>query len=55
MLIVSGSDSTGLLIWDIQLKQIVFQVDPQTCGKDAILGVDTTSKEKYWAVVVEME
>lgn len=41
VLIVSGSDSTGLLIWDIQLKQIVFQVDPQTCGKDAILGVDT--------------
>ncbi|CAX41148.1 subunit of the COMPASS complex, putative [Candida dubliniensis CD36] len=41
VLIVSGSDSTGLLIWDIQSKQIVYQVDPQMCGKDAILGVDT--------------
>lgn len=39
-LIVSGSDNTGLLIWDVQLKDIVFRLTPEIAGKDAILGVD---------------
>ncbi|EER34096.1 hypothetical protein CTRG_02914 [Candida tropicalis MYA-3404] len=39
-LIVSGSDNTGLLIWDVQSKDIVFRLTPEIAGKDAILGVD---------------
>ncbi|RCK57951.1 WD repeat-containing protein 5B [Candida viswanathii] len=39
-LIVSGSDDSGLLIWDVQLKDIVYRSSPEVVGKDAILGVD---------------
>lgn len=39
-LIVSGSDDSGLLIWDVQLKDIVYRAEPELVGKDAILGVD---------------
>lgn len=40
--IVSGTDSSGLLFWDVQTKQIVFQINDHTKKDDdsAILGID---------------
>ncbi|KAL6454096.1 WDR5 WD repeat-containing protein 5 [Candida maltosa Xu316] len=43
-LIVSGTDSSGLLVWDIQSKNIVYQLKPDVAGTDAVLGVDTYNK-----------
>lgn len=36
-IIVSGSDSSGLLFWDVQTKQIVFQLE---ANDSAVLGID---------------
>lgn len=39
LLIVSGSESSGLLFWDVQTKEIVCQIK---VSDGAVLGVDTT-------------